>query len=201
ITYHGHVKGYTFHPSSKVSGLLATETLHPGGPQLSVGCRTVSGGEYRHPGQTQDNTPIWKKFDFQKIVQGMRKHFTLMKNEFLGCWTGPEWKQLVEHILEQTRRAREPSEAGQEQCYISGVWNSALLPPRDGVTRYSGYCTPSCPWLGPFDSKHHDWSSFNTLHICGAGCPWMINVVNTIGIMLSDKADGPFQLEIDFIAT
>ncbi|KAK6306879.1 hypothetical protein J4Q44_G00220270 [Coregonus suidteri] len=252
-------------------------------PHLSVGWRAVSGGEYRRPGQTQDNTPIWKKFDFNKGVEGMRKHFTLLKNEFLGRWTGPEGKPLIEHFLEQTRviwefRGPESLEqwtvssdreiGGRSEAYLKLGRNNATClmygtlcsaPPRDGETRYSGYCTlRSKPPMGSFDSKkHHDWSSFNTLHlrIRGDGRPWMINVgaetyfshqkddmysyflytrggpywqdvkipfskfflssrgrvqddqhplwldkVNTIGITLGDKADGPFQLEIDFVA-
>lgn len=134
-------------------------------PHLSVGWRAISGGEYRRPGQTQDNTPIWKKFDFNKGVEGIRKHFTLLKNEFLGRWTGPEGKPLIEHILEQTRviwefRGPESLEqwtvssdqeiGGRSEAYLKLGRNNATClmygtlcsaPPRDGETRYSGYCT------------------------------------------------------------
>ncbi|KAG7466120.1 hypothetical protein MATL_G00161620 [Megalops atlanticus] len=242
-------------------------------------------GEYRRPGQPRDNTPPWKKirFDFAKGVEGIQKHFGLLKDEIVQRFEGPEGRPLHEHLLEQTRvmwefRGQESLHqwvvstdreiGGRSEAYVKlGRNNTTCLlygtlcstPPRDGETRYSGYCTlRSKQPLASFDrKKHYDWSSFNTLHlrVRGDGRPWMINIaaetyfshqqddiynyflytrggpywqdvkipfskfflssrgriqdeqyclwldkVNTIGFTLGDKADGPFQLEIDFIA-
>ncbi|KPP74462.1 complex I intermediate-associated protein 30, mitochondrial-like [Scleropages formosus] len=217
-------------------------------------------GEYRRPGQAQDRTPPWKKirFSFAKGVQGIRKHFGLLKDEAMERWVGPQGRPLIEHMLEQTRvqwefRGPESLEqwlvstdreiGGRSEAYLKlGRNDSACMlygtlcstPPRDGETCYSGYCTlRSRQLLSSFDRKKNiDWSSFNTLYIRlrGDGRPWMINIaaetyfshqkddlynyflytrggpywqdvkVSTIGFTLGDKADGPFQLEIDFIA-
>ncbi|KAM6961449.1 complex I intermediate-associated protein 30, mitochondrial [Aplochiton taeniatus] len=258
--------------------------LAPVSSPFSVSRRAASHDEYRRPGQTRDNSPPWKNFhfNFSKGVEGMWKHFSLMKSEFLDRWTGPEGKPLTEHILEQNRVIWEfrgldsldqwtvssdreiggRSEAylklarNNTTCYFYGTLSSA--PPRDGETRYSGYCTlRSKQTLASFDrKKHYDWTSFNTLHlrVRGDGRPWMINIgaetyfshqkddmysyflytrggpywqdvkipfskfflasrgriqddqhplwldkVNTVGFTLGDKAEGPFQLEIDYI--
>ncbi|MBN3312662.1 CIA30 protein, partial [Atractosteus spatula] len=232
---------------------------------------------YRRPGQPQDNTPPWKKirFSFPKGVEGVKKHFGLLKQQMVERWVGPEGRSLREHMLEQTKllwefRGPESLEqwvvssdqeiGGKSEAYLKlGRNNQTCLlygtlytaPPRDGETRYSGYCT----LRSRQPLKHHDWSSFNTLHlrIRGDGRPWMINIatetyfshqrddmynyflftrggpywqdipfskfflssrgriqdnqhplwldkINTIGFTLGDKTDGPFQLEIDFIA-
>ncbi|KAK2826630.1 hypothetical protein Q5P01_020844 [Channa striata] len=206
----------------------------------------------------------------------------LLKKEFSDRWVGPEGKTIIEHMLEQNRviwefRGTESLKqwvvssdqeiGGQSEVYLKLGKNSntcflygtlSSTPPRDGETRYSGYCTMrSKQQLASFDrKKHYDWSSFNTLHlrVRGDGRPWMINIaaetyfshqkddiysyflytrggpywqdikipfskfflthrgriqddqhplwldkINTIGFTLGDKADGPFQLEIDFI--
>uniref|UniRef100_A0A1A7WCC4 Complex I intermediate-associated protein 30, mitochondrial n=1 Tax=Iconisemion striatum TaxID=60296 RepID=A0A1A7WCC4_9TELE len=245
--------------------------------------RTLIQSGYRRPGQPRDDKLPWQKisFDFWKGLEGIKKHFRLLKQEFTDPWIGPEGKPILEHMLEQNRvvwefRGSESLEGwtvssdkeigGQSEVYLKlGKNNTCFLhgtlcsaSPRDGETRYSGYCTMrSKQPLASFDrKKHFDWSSFNTLHlrIRGDGRPWMINVttenyfshqkddiysyflytrggpywqdvkipfskffithrgrihddqhplwldkVNTIGFTLGDKADGPFQLEIDFI--
>ncbi|XP_048830164.1 complex I intermediate-associated protein 30, mitochondrial [Brienomyrus brachyistius] len=246
--------------------------------------RTSFHGEYRRAGQPRDNSPPWKKirFSFAKGVEGVQKHFWLLKEEILGRWVGPQGRPLKEHMLEQTRVQwdfRGPDSlkqwivssdqeiGGRSEVYLKLSRNNSTClvygtlcstPPRDGETRYSGYCTLcSKRLLGSFDRKKHiDWTSFNTLHlrIRGDGRPWMINIatetyfshqkndmynyflytrggpywqdvkipfskfflssrgriqdnqhpiwldkVNTIAFTLADKADGPFQLEIDFI--
>ncbi|KAM6917953.1 complex I intermediate-associated protein 30, mitochondrial isoform 1-T2 [Lycodopsis pacificus] len=246
--------------------------------------RAVSQGEYRRPGQPRDDKfpgqPI--NFGFSKGFEGIKKHFTLLKKEFFDRWVGPQGKPLLEHMLEQNRviwEFRGPESldqwtvssdheiGGQSEAYLKlgKNMNTCFLygtlsatPPRDGETRYSGYCTMrSKQSLASFDrKKHNDLSSFNTLHlrVRGDGRPWMINIatetyfshqkddiynyflytrggpywqdvkipfskffltnrgriqddqhplwldkVNTIGFTLGDKADGPFQLEIDFV--
>ncbi|XP_034015226.1 complex I intermediate-associated protein 30, mitochondrial [Thalassophryne amazonica] len=246
--------------------------------------RAMIQNPYRRPGQPKDNTPPWKNinFDFKKGVEGIKKHFKLLGKELLAPLTGPEGKELLEHMLEQNRviwefRGPESLEqwivssdseiGGQSEVYLKlGRNNNTCLlygtlnstPPKDGETRYSGYCTMrSKQTLASFDrKKHYDWSYFNTLHlrIRGDGRPWMIYItpetyythhkddmynyfiytrggpywqdvkipfskfflthrgrvqdgqynlwldkINTIGFTLGDKADGPFQLEIDFI--
>ncbi|XP_012727723.2 complex I intermediate-associated protein 30, mitochondrial [Fundulus heteroclitus] len=251
---------------------------------LAVPKRALTQSGYRRPGQPREDKPPWQriKFDFSKGLEGITKHFKLLRQEFSDRLVGPEGKPIIEHMLEQNRviwEFRGPDSlqewtlssdreiGGQseihlklgrnnETCFLYGTLQSA--PPRDGETRYSGYCSMrSKQPLVSFDrKKHHDWSSFNTLHlrIRGDGRPWMVNIaaesyfthqkddlysyflytrggpywqdvkipfskfflthrgriqdnqhplwldkVNTIGFTLGDKADGPFQLEIDFI--
>ncbi|KAL2099173.1 hypothetical protein ACEWY4_005653 [Coilia grayii] len=239
---------------------------------------------YRRPGQPKDNRWFWQRinFDFSKGVNGVRKHLGLLKEEFVQRWEGPEGKPLINHMLEQTRvlwEFRGPDSlndwvvssdqeiGGRSAAYLKlGRNNTTCLlygtlcsvAPRDGETRYSGYCSMrSKQPFGAFDSKkHYDLSDFNILHlrVRGDGRPWMINIgienyfshqkddiysyflytrggpywqdvkipfskfflssrgriqddqhyllqdkINTIGFTLGDKADGPFQLEIDFI--
>lgn len=233
----------------------------------------------------RDNTPPWKKinFDFKKGIEGIKKHFGLLKKEFTDRWVGPEGRDLRLHLLEQTRliwefRNEESLKqwivtsdqeiGGKSEVYFKLGRNNqtALLygtlctdTPRDGETRYSGYCAlKSRQILGAFDvKKHHDWSAFNCLYlrVRGDGRPWMINIItetyfshqkddlynyflftrggpywqevkipfskfflssrgrvqdgqyplwldkiNAIGFTLGDKVNGPFQLELDFIA-
>lgn len=252
-------------------------------PQI-ITKRTHIQTPYRRPGQPKENKFPWEKinFNFSKGVEGVKKNFALLKKEFSDRWVGPEGKPIIEHLLEQNRviwefRGEESLEqwtvssdreiGGQSEVYSKlGRNNNTCLvygtlsstPPRDGETRYSGYCTVrSKQQLASFDrKKHFDWTTFNTLHlrIRGDGRPWMINIatetyfshqkddiycyflytrggpywqdvkipfskfflthrgrvqddqhnllldkVNTIGFTLGDKADGPFQLEIDFI--
>jgi len=259
--------------------------LVPLASQVFVAKRTVA-GEYRRPGQTPDNTPRWMKikFDFSKGLEGIQTHFTLLKKEFFDLLKGrPEGRELQQVALEQTRvlwefRGPECLEkwtlssdqeiGGRSEIYLKLGRNSSTLflygtlcsaPPRDGETRYSGYCTMRSPQpKASFDRKRqYDLTNFNTLHmrVRGDGRPWMVNIaveryfhhqkndiysyflytrggpywqdvkipfskfflasrgriqddqhplcadmVNTIGFTLGDKTDGPFQLEIDFIA-
>ncbi|CAL9686749.1 unnamed protein product [Knipowitschia caucasica] len=246
--------------------------------------RTIIQEPYRRPGQPKENKFPWEKvnFDLSKGLEGIRKTFALLNKEFSERWVGPEGKPLIEHILEQNRvvwefRGPESLEdwtvssdreiGGQSEAYLKlGRDNNTCLvygtlsstPPRDGETRYSGYCTlRSRPQMSSFQrKKNFDWSSFNTLHlrVRGDGRPWMINIssesyfahqkddiysyflytrggpywqdvkipfskfflthrgrvqdeqhclwldkVSTIGFTLGDKADGCFQLEVDFI--
>lgn len=260
------------------------QLLLPSITPLPVPRRAVIQGQYRRPGKPKEDKFPWERinFDFSKGVEGIKKHFMLLKKEFSDRWVGPEGKTIIEHMLEQNRviwefRGTESLKqwvvssdqeiGGQSEVYLKLGKNSntcflygtlSSTPPRDGETRYSGYCTMrSKQQLASFDrKKHYDWSSFNTLHlrVRGDGRPWMINIaaetyfshqkddiysyflytrggpywqdikipfskfflthrgriqddqhplwldkINTIGFTLGDKADGPFQLEIDFI--
>lgn len=124
-------------------------------------------GEYRRPGQPKEDKPPWQKinFDFSKGLEGIKKNFTLLKKEFSDRWVGPEGKPIQEHMLEQNQvtwefRGPESLEqwvvssdreiGGHSQVnlklgknnttgFLYGTLNST--PPRDGETRYSGYCT------------------------------------------------------------
>ncbi|XP_055025949.2 complex I intermediate-associated protein 30, mitochondrial isoform X1 [Misgurnus anguillicaudatus] len=168
--------------------------------------RSVYERDYRRPGQPPDTRWPWQKirFDFSKGMDGIRKHFGLLKDDFVQRWTGPEGKPLINHMLEQTlvqwefRGAESLNQwivssdqeiGGHSVAYLKMGRNNVTCllygtlcstPPRDGETRYSGYCTlRSKQPLGSFDrKKHYDWSNFNTLHmrIRGDGRPWMINV-------------------------
>ncbi len=123
-------------------------------------------GEYRRPGQPKEDKFPWQKINFNvsKGLEGIKKHFTLLKKEFSDRWVGPEGKPILEHMLEQNRvvwefRGPESLEqwtvssdreiGGQSEVYLKlGKNNTCFLygtlsstPPRDGETRYSGYCT------------------------------------------------------------
>eukprot|EP00066_Takifugu_rubripes_P001297 XP_003962397.1 PREDICTED: complex I intermediate-associated protein 30, mitochondrial [Takifugu rubripes] len=259
------------------------QAVLPSIPSLAVPRRAMT-REYRRPGEPIDNRFPWQKidFDFSRGLEGLKNNIMLIKKELSDPWVGPEGKPILEHMLEQNRVIWEfkgPESLEQwilssdleiggkseinlrmgkngQSCFLSGNLDST--PPRDGETRYSGYCTMRSKQPQSFFNrkKHYDWSSFNTLHlrVRGDGRPWMINIgtetyfshqkndiycyfmytrggpywqeikipfskfflsscgrvqdsqhplwldkVNTVGFTLGDKADGPFQLEIDFI--
>ena len=122
---------------------------------------------YRRPGKPREDKFPWQKINFNlsKGLEGIKKHFALLKNEFLGRWVGPEGKPIIDHMLEQNRvmwefRGPESLEewtvssdkeiGGQSEVYLKlGKNNDTCFlygtlisnPPRDGETRYSGYCT------------------------------------------------------------
>lgn len=161
---------------------------------------------YRRPGTPADNTPPWKKinFSFQKGIDGIKTHFERLAKEIADHVKGPENRSLEQYVMEQTRVAWEfrseedlskwviSSDAeigGKSEIYLKmgknnqsallyGTLNTAV--PRDGETRYSGYCSMrSKPQLVAFDRKKpYDWSNFNSLYmrIRGDGRPWMINL-------------------------
>lgn len=133
---------------------------------VTVPRRAVTPREYRRPGQPKDNRLPWQKinFSFSKGVEGIKKHFTLLKKEISDRWIGPEGRPILEHMLEQNRviwEFRNPDSlkewtvssdqeiGGQSEvylklgrndtCFLYGTLSS--VPPRDGETRYSGYCT------------------------------------------------------------
>lgn len=137
-------------------------------PSLGIlSTRGIYERDYRRPGQAPDTRWPWQKIrlDFNKGVEGIRKHFGLLKDEFVNRWTGPEGKPLINHMLEQTRvqwQFRGPESMDQwivssdqeiggrstayiklgrnnTTCFLYGTLCSAA--PRDGETRYSGYCT------------------------------------------------------------
>lgn len=257
--------------------------LHPYTPRHCVHFRALTPGEYRRPGQSMDKQFQWQNIslNFSKGLQEIKKQLGLLKADIIEHWNGPEGKDLKEYLQEQNKviwEFRGPESLDQwttscdreiggqsevflklgknDTCFLYGTLSST--PPRDGETRYSGYCTMrSKQQLASFNrKKHYDWTGFNSLHlrVRGDGRPWMINIaadnyfshqkddlysyflftrggpywqdvkipfskfflshrgrvqdeqqfllldkINTIGFTLGDKADGPFQLEIDFI--
>ncbi|KAL0178206.1 hypothetical protein M9458_027100 [Cirrhinus mrigala] len=153
-----------------VYGVIPRQTLLlPSTLRCSVilSTRSIYERDYRRPGQPPDTRWPWQKiqFDFSKGVEGIKKHMGLLKDEFVQRWTGPEGRPLIEHMLEQTRvqwEFRGPESlnqwvvssdqeiGGRSEAYIKlGKNNTTCLlygtlcsaPPRDGETRYSGYCT------------------------------------------------------------
>lgn len=143
------------------------QLLLPSITPLTVPRRAVIQGEYRRPGQPKENKFPWEKinFDLKKGLEGIKKNFTLLKKEFSDRWVGPEGKPILEHMLEQNQviwEFRGPESldqwtlssdreiGGQSEvylklgknnttCFLYGTLSST--PPRDGETRYSGYCT------------------------------------------------------------
>ncbi|KAM7403568.1 hypothetical protein PAMA_004155 [Pampus argenteus] len=195
-------------PLRLLSSIHLQQLLLPSISPLTVPRRAVAQQEYRRPGKPKEDKLPWQKikFDFSKGLKGIKKHFTLLKKEFSDPWVGPEGKPILEHMLEQNRviwefRGAESLEqwtvssdheiGGQSEVYLKlGKNNNTCFlygtlrsnPPKDGETRYSGYCSMrSKQTLASFDrKKHYDWTSFNTLHIRlrGDGRPWMINIAS-----------------------
>lgn len=120
---------------------------------------------YRRPGQPREDKFPWEKinFNFSKGLEGIKKHFGLLKQELFEVWVGPEGKPIIDHMLEQNRVVwdfRGPESlkewtvssdeaiGGQSKVYLKlGKNNTCFLygtlsstPPKDGETRYSGYC-------------------------------------------------------------
>uniref|UniRef100_F7FW63 Complex I intermediate-associated protein 30, mitochondrial n=2 Tax=Ornithorhynchus anatinus TaxID=9258 RepID=F7FW63_ORNAN len=145
------------------------------------------------------------ELDFDRAI---RAEFTdqlkLLKKRFLDHLVGPEGRPMTEVLLENAKvvwRFRGPGDldrwtvtsdktvGGRSEAFLKMGRNnqSALLygtlnteVPRDGQTRYSGYCAmiSGIP-RGFLDKKEsYDWSSFNTLYlrVRGDGRPWMVNI-------------------------
>lgn len=143
------------------------QLLHPSVSPFTVPRRAGIHGEYRRPGKPREDKFPWQKinFDFSKGLEGIKKNITLLRKEFSDRWVGPEGKPLLEHMLEQNRviwefkgpesleqwivssdqeiggRSEVDLQMGKtgQSCFLYGNLNST--PPRDGETRYSGYCT------------------------------------------------------------
>ncbi|XP_014450983.1 complex I intermediate-associated protein 30, mitochondrial [Alligator mississippiensis] len=161
---------------------------------------------YRRPGISPDDTPVWKKIDFstEKAVNGVKKHFKLLKSEIAEHVTSYDGQPLHVHLWEETRvvwkfhsqkdldkwiASSDTEIGGKSEAYLKlGKNNQSALfygtlnteVPRDGETKYSGYCGfKAKPRLGVFNrKKYYDWTNFNSLHlrVRGDGRPWMINI-------------------------
>ncbi|CAJ0966528.1 unnamed protein product [Ranitomeya imitator] len=157
---------------------------------------------YRRPGLPPDKTPFWKKTDFsiKNGVNSVKKHFGLLMKEAADHLRGPNGKKPYGRICWSRQAWCGSSESqkiwtndveigGKSQAFLKignnsqtalfyGVLNNDV--PRDGETRFSGYCTlrTKAP-KGSFNRKlSYDWSNFNILHlrIRGDGRPWMVNI-------------------------
>lgn len=143
------------------------QLLHSSISPFAVSRRAGIHGEYRRPGKPKEDKFPWQKinFDFSKGLEGIKNNITLLRKEFSDRWVGPEGKPLLQHMLEQNRVIWEfkgPESLEQwiissdheiggksevylkmgktgQNCFLYGNLNST--PPRDGETRYSGYCT------------------------------------------------------------
>ncbi|XP_019406749.1 PREDICTED: complex I intermediate-associated protein 30, mitochondrial [Crocodylus porosus] len=161
---------------------------------------------YRRPGTSPDKAPVWKQIDFstEKIVNGIKKHFKLLKTEIVEHATTYDGQPLHIHLWGQTRvvwkfRSRidlnrwiassDIEIGGKSEAYLKlgtnnksavfyGTLNTEV--PRDGETKYSGYCGYKAkPQLGFFNrKKYYNWTKFNSLYlrVRGDGRPWMINI-------------------------
>ena len=156
------------HPPAGLLGCVQQQLfLNPSALPGGATARPMSRVPYRRPGEPKDNRPPWKKikFDFAKGVEGVGRQMMLLKKELLDPLVGPEGKPMTDHMLEQNRvvwefRGPECLEqwsvssdreiGGQSEAYLKlgRNDNTCLLygslcaaPPRDGETRYSGYCT------------------------------------------------------------
>lgn len=154
-------------PPGRLLNRFHQQLLHPSISPFTVPGRAGFHGEYRRPGQPKEDKLPWQKinFDFSKGLEGIKKNFALLRKEFSDRWVGPEGKPLLEHMLEQNRVVWEfkgPESLEQwivssdheiggrsevylkmgktgQSCFLYGNLDSTL--PRDGETRYSGYCS------------------------------------------------------------
>uniref|UniRef100_A0A8B9PEM8 Complex I intermediate-associated protein 30, mitochondrial n=1 Tax=Apteryx owenii TaxID=8824 RepID=A0A8B9PEM8_APTOW len=182
------------------------KVLHPflGPPLIDSMSKLYS--SYRRPGSQLEKTPSWQKIDFsfKKGIDALKTQLGLLKQETKDHLIGPEGRPLNEYVLEQTRvvwafRSQEDLNkwvissdveiGGKSEVYLKlGRNNQAALlygtlnteVPRDGETKYSGYCSMrSKPLVGSFaKKKYYDWSNFNSLYlrVRGDGRPWMVNI-------------------------
>lgn len=140
--------------------------VRPSITRLSVPVRAVI-REYRRPGKLKEDTFRWQNvnFDFSRVLEELKRNMVLLRKELSDPWVGPQGKPILEHMLEQNRVVWEfkgPESLKQwivssdleiggksevslkmgkngQTCFLSGKLDST--PPRDGETRYSGYCT------------------------------------------------------------
>ncbi|NXY49493.1 CIA30 protein, partial [Ceuthmochares aereus] len=182
------------------------EVLHPLlGPLLRNPLSKLY-SSYRRPGSQPEKKSSWKKVDlsFKKSIEVLKTQLSMLKKETEDHLTGPEGKLFSHYLLEQTRvlwefRSQEDLNkwvissdveiGGKSEVYLKlGRNNQAALlygtlnteVPRDGETKYSGYCSMRAkPLVGSFArKKYYDWSNFNSLYlrVRGDGRPWMVNI-------------------------
>uniref|UniRef100_A0A8C3KH45 Complex I intermediate-associated protein 30, mitochondrial n=1 Tax=Calidris pygmaea TaxID=425635 RepID=A0A8C3KH45_9CHAR len=161
---------------------------------------------YRRPGSQPEKKPSWQNTDlsFKKSIDVLKTQLSMLKKETKDYLTGPGGHPLSQYLLEQTKvvwefRSQEDLNkwvvssdveiGGKSEVYLTlGRNNQAALlygtlnteVPRDGETKYSGYCSMRAkPLVGSFArKKYYDWSNFNSLflRVRGDGRPWMVNI-------------------------
>ncbi|XP_010188133.1 PREDICTED: complex I intermediate-associated protein 30, mitochondrial [Mesitornis unicolor] len=182
------------------------KVLHPLlGPLLSNSTSKLY-SSYRRPGSQPEKKPSWQNinFSFKKIIDVLKTQLSMLKKETKDHLTGPEGRPFSQYLLEQTRvvwefRSQEDLNkwvissdveiGGKSEVYLKlgrndqaallyGTLNTEV--PRDGETKYSGYCSMRAkPLVGSFArKKYYDWSNFNSLYlrVRGDGRPWMVNI-------------------------
>ncbi|KFQ31579.1 hypothetical protein N331_03611, partial [Merops nubicus] len=179
------------------------KVLHPFRGPLRSGSVSKLYSSYRRPGTKPEKKPSWRNvdFSFKKSIDILKTQLSLLTQEHLR---GPEGRPFDQYLLEQTRvlwefRSQEDLNkwvissdveiGGKSEVYLKlGRNNQAALlygtlnteVPRDGETKYSGYCSMrSKPLMGSFArKKYYDWSNFNSLYlrVRGDGRPWMVNI-------------------------
>ncbi|XP_040456571.1 complex I intermediate-associated protein 30, mitochondrial [Falco naumanni] len=180
--------------------------LHPLiGPLLSNSTSKLY-SSYRRPGAQPEKKPSLQNtdFSFKKGIDVLKTQLSMLKKETKDHIAGPGGHSLSQYLLEQTRvvwefRCQEDLNkwvissdveiGGKSEVYLKlGRNNQAALlygnlnteVPRDGETKYSGYCSMRAkPLVGSFArKKYYDWSNFNSLYlrVRGDGRPWMVNI-------------------------
>lgn len=122
---------------------------------------------YRRPGAEPEKKLSWQNadFSFKRSIDHLKTQLSLLKKETQDYLKGPGGNPLNQHLLEQTRvlwqfRSQEDLNkwvissdveiGGKSKVYIKlGRNNQAALlygtlnteVPRDGETKYSGYCS------------------------------------------------------------
>ncbi|NWU91380.1 CIA30 protein, partial [Upupa epops] len=194
----------------KSSCLLGTchrhRALNPLLRPLLSSCVSKSYSSYRRPGSQPKKKTTWQNVDLslKKSFDVLKTQLSLLKKETEDHLIGPGGHTLSHHLLEQTRvlwefRSQEDLNkwvvssdveiGGKSEVHLKLGRNKqgALLygtlnteAPRDGETKYSGYCSMRTkPLMGSFArKKYYDWSSFNYLYlrVRGDGRPWMVNI-------------------------
>ncbi|XP_070613339.1 complex I intermediate-associated protein 30, mitochondrial [Erythrolamprus reginae] len=142
--------------------------------------------------------------NFKKIVEELKTQCGLAKKEVVEFMQTLDQKPIQDFILNQTKvvwefRSEEDInkwalgsdgaiggkseislklDKNKQYAIVSGNLNTSA--PRDGVTKYSGYCAlVSKPEMLTFNrTKLYDWSNFNCvcLRVRGDGRPWMLNL-------------------------
>lgn len=208
-------------PVRLLSSIHIQQLLLPSISPRTLPRRAVTQGEYRRPGQPKEYKFPWQKinFDFSKGLEGIKKHFMLLKNEFSDRWVGPEGKPILEHMLEQNRviwefRGAESLEqwtvssdreiGGQSEaflklgknnntCFLYGTLSAT--PPKDGETRYSGYCTMRSTqplvsvllgflFLVVYFLSGWEFNSIYQLHDAAITCRWKVFLLYLSQIIL-----------------